>query len=268
MVQKSIRTYAELRSANVQSMKKAIKLALTGPRKYLFATSSLSVFLFAPLDCDRITSCRRVCTEAEFLDDPLSIIGGYGQTKWVMERLVMQALDALPGGAFFRPALITGRSTDGAGPKNDLFSSILFGMKKLGFHPELDFPFDMVPVDFCAKAIVEILTQTCSFKKDKMARIYHLYNKDTIQFHKIFEDMDVKPCSLSDWRQKLLTSEGDNRELVSLIPYFMSEFWDNAARFLPAFDTSNTDKCVSENTRNSMKKATELLDASKIYLGL
>ena len=261
-------SYDKLRSANVQSMEEAIKLALSGPRKYLFATSSLSVFLFPPHDSDMITFCRRLCTEAEFLDDPLSIIGGYGQTKWAMERLVMQALDVLPGGAIFRPALITGRSTDGAGPKNDLFSSILFGMKKLGFYPDLDFPFDMVPVDFCAKAIVEILTQACSFKKDKMARIYHLYNKDTIQFHKIFEDMDVKPCSLSDWRQKLLTSEDDNRELVSLTPYFMSEFWDNAARFLPVFDTSNTDNCVSENTRDLMKPATELLAASKIYLGL
>ena len=124
--------YEELRSANVESMKEAIKLAVSGSSKYLFATSSLSVFLFPHRDSGEINSHRRVCTEHEFLDDPLSIIGGYGQTKWVMERLVMQALDALPGGAIFRPARITGRSTDGAGPNSDLFSSILVGMKKFG----------------------------------------------------------------------------------------------------------------------------------------
>ena len=121
---------------------------------YLFATSSLSVFLFAPLDCGRMTSCRHLCTEAEFLDDPLSIIGGYGQTKWAMERIDMQALDVLPGGAIFRPALITGRSTDDAGPNNDLFSSILVGMNiinNLGYYPDLDFRLDMVPVDFFCK---------------------------------------------------------------------------------------------------------------------
>ena len=55
---------------------------------------------------------------------------------------------------------------------------------------------------------------------------------------------------------------------MSLTPYFLSEFWDNAARFLPLFDTSNTDNCVSENTRDLMKPATKLLAASKIYLGL
>ena len=258
------KSYEELRSANVHSTKEGIKLASSGTRKYLFFTSSLSVFLFPPHDSDKPKPCRRVCSEAEFLDDPLLINGGYGQSKWAAERLVMQALEGLPGGAIFRPARITGRSTDGACPKNDLFTSILFGMKRLGFYPDLDFPYDMVPVDYCAKAIVEILVQICSVPKENMATIYHLYNKDTIPFTKLFEDMNLKPCPLSEWRQKLLSTEDDDQQLVPLTPFLMSAFWDNTM-YWPVFDTSNTDTSVSESTRKLMKPLEELLITYKTF---
>jgi thioester reductase-like protein len=65
------------------------------------------------------------------------------------EKVVMEAIDYLPGGAIFRPARISGCSTTGAGPKNDLFASILIGMRKFGYYPDMDFPFDLTPVDYC-----------------------------------------------------------------------------------------------------------------------
>ena len=157
----------ELRSVNVKSMKEAIKLASTGTRKYLFATSTLSVFLFPPHKSANSKPFRRLCTEVEFPDYPSLITGGYGQSKWAGERLVMQALDFLPGGAIFRPAKVTRKSTDRAGPKNDLFASMLLGRPRLGYYPDIDNPFDMAPVDFCAQSVVEILVKICSFPRKK-----------------------------------------------------------------------------------------------------
>ena len=261
------KSYEELRSVNVNSMKEAIKFASTGTRKYLFASSSLSVFLFPPHESANSQTSRRMCTEAGFLDDPLLINGGYGQSKWASDRLVRQALDCLPGGAIFRPARVTGRSTDGAGPKNDLFASILFGMQRLGFYPDLDFPYDMVPVDFCAHSMVEILVQICSFPAEKMANVYHLYNRDTIPFNQLFKDMNLQPCSISEWRRKLQSTDDDNQELIPLTPFFMSEFWDNT-RFWPVFDTSNTDNTISENTKRLMKPSKELLETYKEFFEL
>ena len=261
------KSYEELRSVNVKSMKEAIKFASTGMRKYLFATSSLSVFLFPPHESANSKPSRRLCTEVEFPDDPSLINGGYGQSKWASERLVMQALDFLPGGAIFRPARVTGRSTDGAGPKNDLFASMLLGMPRLGYYPDMDFPFDMVPVDFCAKSMVEILVKICSFPEEKIAKVYHIYNRDTIPFNQLFKDTDLQPCPLSEWRVKLQSADDINQELIPLTPFFMSEFWDNT-RFWPVFDTSNTDNTISENTKRLMKPANELLEIYKRFFRL
>ena len=261
--------YEDHRIANVEGTKEFIKFASTGVRKYLFTTSSLSVFLFPPLPQESLQppTSRRVCTEAEFFDDPLLIEGGYGQSKWASERLVMQALDFLPGGAIFRPARVSGRSSDGVGPKNDLFASILYGMKRLGCYPDMDFPFDLTPVDFCAKAMIEITVNVCNASLDKPEKVYHLFNKQTIPFNHLFKGMNLRPCSVSEWRQALRQASPDNKELIPLTPFFMSKFWEKAP-FWPVFDTFNTDNNISEDAKQLMKTSEELLETYKKFFQL
>lgn len=258
--------YEDHRIENVESTKEFIKFASTGVQKYLFATSSLSVFLFPP---DKIHngSHRRICTEAEFFDDPLHIIGGYGQSKWASERLVKQALDFLPGGAIFRPARISGRSTDGNGPKNDLFASIMYGMKKMGSFPDIDFPFDLTPVDFCAKAMTEVALNICTSAPNTYEKVYHIFNKDTVSFGDLFTGMELQPVPLEEWRRKLKQVNVDNKELLSLTPFLMSEFWDHASDW-PTFDTSNLDKAISDKTKQFLHPTKELLEICKTYFRL
>ena len=258
--------YEDHRIPNVEGTKEFIKFASTGIRKYLFTTSSLSVFLFPPeLQVDELSlSGRRVCTEAEFFDDPMLIEGGYGQSKWASERLVMQALDILPGGAIFRPARVSGRSCDGVGPTNDLFASILRGMQKLGSYPDMDFPFDLTPVDFCAKSMIEITLKICNSTSDTTEKVYHLFNKDTFPFNSLFNGMGLQPCSLSEWRQELRNASEDNKDLIPLTPFFMSEFWDKAP-FWPVFDTSNTDNAISDEAKQLMKPSTDLFEVYKKF---
>lgn len=258
-------SYEDHSTANVEGTKEFIKFASTGVQKYLFTTSSLSVFLF-PLqstESEHTSTNRRVCTEAEFFDDPLLIEGGYGQSKWASERLVMQALDFLPGGAIFRPARVSGRSSDGVGPKNDLFASILLGMKRLGCYPDMDFPFDLTPVDYCAKSMIEIAVRVCNCKEPQEI-VYHLFNKDTFPFHDLFRGMNLRPCSLSEWRQELRNATEDNKELIPLTPFFMSEFWEKAPNW-PVFETTNTDNNISEDTKLLMKPSAELLEIYKSF---
>ena len=261
--------YEDHRVANVEGTKEFIKFASTGVRKYLFTTSSLSVFLFPqlPPESTQPPTSRRICTEAEFLDDPLLIEGGYGQSKWASERLVMQALDFLPGGAIFRPARVSGRSSDGVGPKNDLFASILYGMKRLGCYPDMDFPFDLTPVDFCAKSMIEITVKVCNSSLEKPEKVYHIFNKDTFPFNHLFKGMGLRSCSLSEWRQELRNASADNKELIPLTPFFMSVFWDKAP-FWPVFDTSNTDNNISDDTKQLMKPSKVLLKTYKKFFKL
>ncbi|XP_052058409.1 uncharacterized protein LOC127698786 [Mytilus californianus] len=257
--------YEDHRIANVDSTKEFVKFAMTGVQKYIFQTSSLSVFLFPP-EPKTGDSQHRMCYESEFFDDPCTVEGGYGQSKWASEKIVMEAIDHLPGGAIFRPARISGCSVTGSGPKNDLFASTLIGMRKLGYYPDMDFPFDLTPVDFCAKAMVEIAVRICN-ETNGFPKAYHLFNSKTFPFRDIFKGMNVIPLPLNDWREKLKTAPEEYKELIPLTPFFMSQFWDRAA-YWPIFDTSNTDKIISKETKDLMLHSAELLQVYKRYFGI
>ena len=257
--------YEDHRTANVDSTKEFVKFAMTGVQKYIFQTSSLSVFLF-PSEPKDGELRHRICRESDFFEDPCTVEGGYGQSKWASEKVVMEAIDYLPGGAIFRPARISGCSTTGAGPKNDLFASILIGMRKFGYYPDMDFPFDLTPVDYCAKAMVEIAVKICN-ETNGHQKVYHLFNPQTFPFHDMFNGMNLSPLPLNEWRNKLKTADEEYKELIPLTPFFMSQFWDRAA-YWPIFDTSNTDKMVSQETKDLMLHSTVLLDIYKQYFGL
>ncbi|XP_060581068.1 linear gramicidin synthase subunit D-like [Ruditapes philippinarum] len=258
--------YDDHRISNVHGTKEFIKLASTGVQKYLFTTSSLSVFLFPKENVETDTD-RRVCKESEFFDDPLLIEGGYGQSKWASERLIMQALDFLPGGAIFRPARVSGRSTDGVGPKNDLFASTMIGMKKMGSYPDMSFPYDLTPVDFCARSMVEVTLKVCNSESGTYEKIYHLFNKDTIPFRDLFKGMGLKGLSLDDWRKQLKQIDSSNKALIPLTPFFLSAFWDRAPEW-PVFDTSNLDKAISDRARELIRPSAELLQTYKTFFGI
>ncbi|KAH3851282.1 linear gramicidin synthase subunit D-like [Dreissena polymorpha] len=258
--------YEDHRVANVIGTKEFIRFATTGVQKYLFTTSSLSVFLFPDVKIGK-DGQRLVLSESDFMEDPLNLEGGYAQSKWASERLVLQALDSLPGGAIFRPARVSGQSIDGVGPKNDLFASIMLGMSKMGSYPDMDFPFDLTPVDFCAKAMIEITLKICNEDESQsMPRVYHLFNRDTIEFRELFDGMDMQPLPLDDWRCQLRKLEG-NKELLPLTPFFMSNFWDRAPDW-PIFDTANTDAYTSNHSKGLLKSTKELLPIYKRYFGL
>ena len=290
-------SYDDHRQANVLGTTAFLRLALSGKKKFLFLTSSLSVFLFPPQPRDN-EARNPLVSEADFLSDPLLVEGGYGQSKWASERLVLQALDHLPGGAIFRPARVSGRSTDGAGPRNDLFASCLMGMQRLGSVPDLDFPFDLTPVDFCAKAMVEITAQCLQaggvhvkaaplnddtqhrhpsettpdplnrkgVQSPDLPRVFHLFNRDTLPFKELFEGTSVHLLPLAEWRQKLRETD-DNSLLLPLTPFFLSSFWDRA-RHWPVFDTSNTDRYVSQHTQRLLTPSRDLLQLYKRYFKL
>ncbi|KAK7104813.1 uncharacterized protein [Littorina saxatilis] len=382
--------YDDHRQANVQGTAEFLRFALRGKKKFLFLTSSLSVFLFPPRpgDLDYATSAVKnsagqlktknielnnghkdvqepdiisdhrpvkvndgpyrcfqtkefntlkeasdssttnssnkenpriakddeailnnhqhdyadstqdhpVMTESDFFSDPLLVEGGYGQSKWASERLVLQALNHLPGGAIFRPARVSGRSSDGAGPMNDLFASCILGMQRMGSVPDLDFPFDLTPVDFCAKAMVEItakyleagglsvksmvassievssnqditnLHSLQSMKRPALPRVFHLFNNNTLPFKDLFQDTSLRVLPLEEWRKELRQLE-DNPLLLPHTPFLLSAFWDRAP-YWPVFDTSNTDKYVSEDTKRLMKPSKELLQVYKLYFKL
>ncbi|XP_005091205.1 hybrid PKS-NRPS synthetase pynA [Aplysia californica] len=255
--------YWDHKVANVDGTKEFIAFAMFSKKKFIFSTSSLSVFLFPSSErVEKHKGNRVVFKENDELHDPVLLSGGYGQSKWVSEKLVSQALDKGLGGAIFRPARVSGDSKTGVGPTGDLFASLLIGVEQLGVAPNLDFPFDLTPVDYCAKAMVEIMTQICGDSEKQMPRVYHLFNHATISFRQLFaESESILELPLDEWREELTKASEDN-PLLPMAPFFHSDFWDRAAQCWPVFDTSNTNRYVSKACHSLLQPTEQLL---KLY---
>lgn len=215
------------------------------------------------------TEGRVVYTENEALRHPASLSGGYNQSKWAGEALHLGALAWLPGGAVFRPARVTGCTATGIGPTSDLFATMLAGVRQLGCYPDLTFPFDLTPVDFCAKAMIEVMVKVLGDEGKGMPIVYHLFNQDFIQFKDMFEGeraADGAPLTclpLDQWRASVRQAPRDNL-LVPLTPFLHSDFWDRAPDW-PLFSTEHVTRHVSPACRALAQPACQLLPRYKAF---
>ena len=138
--------YSWLKAPNVLGTEQVLQLASQSRVKPVHYVSSLAVFpLVNPGE-------EMVVTETDDLDHGGVLFGGYEQSKWVAERLVMLARDRGLPVVIYRPGLITGHSRSGVGNTDNLISAILKRCIQLGRAPDMDTFLDMTPVDFVSHA--------------------------------------------------------------------------------------------------------------------
>jgi len=77
--------------------------------------------------------------------------GGYGQSKWVSERLVLEAGRRGLAGSIVRPAYIVGDSQSAVTNTDDFLWRLVKGCIQLGHIPDIHNTINMVPVDHVAR---------------------------------------------------------------------------------------------------------------------
>ncbi|HEC83714.1 MAG TPA: amino acid adenylation domain-containing protein, partial [Thioploca sp.] len=136
--------YSKLKATNVLGTQEILKLASQIKAKPVHFISTLSVFA---------DSGARIVRESD-IDDIQALDDGYSQSKWVAEKLVMQACDRGLPVCIYRPSRIIGHSQTGISNLNDLFTRGIKGCIQLGLLPPIDEITDnMVPVDYVSRAI-------------------------------------------------------------------------------------------------------------------
>nr|KAG5712274.1 hypothetical protein BaRGS_023853 [Batillaria attramentaria] len=142
----------------------------------------------------------------------------------------------------------------------------------MGCVPDVDLPFDLLPVDYCAKAVVEIAKKCITTPRgtenagEGMPVTYHLYNQDTIPFKELFAGSGLRTLPFGEWRRELKRLDS-NPHLTPLTPFFLSSYWDRA-RCFPKFCTCNTEQNVSPDTAQLLKSARQLLTVYNRYFGI
>ena len=232
--------YERLKAANVLGTQEILRLATRIRLKPVHFVSSLGVFPL--LGYSGVDTIR----EHDTLDHNGLLYGGYLQSKWVADKLVLAARSRGLPVCVYRPGLITGHSETGAWNTGDVTSRMLKSWIELEGAPVFAFDeTDMTPVDYISRAIVCLAA-----RKDSFGKIFHIANSRRVQLGKIADWMRMfgyrlRRVPYDSWVAELLTRPGSSREDVvsSLVPLFSLSIAGEASsvlKSLPDFDCQNT----------------------------
>jgi pristinamycin I synthase-3/4 len=243
-----LRTYDQLRRANVGGTMEMLRLACEGRPKAFFHVSTLNV-----LDGPELAD-RPVLLEDDRIGDG-KVRGGYGQSKWVAEELVRDALDAGLPGAIFRLGQIIGDRRSGRIDQHNQSYAILRGCIEIGFFHDVDQWLNLTPVDFAAAAIVRLAGDP-----DRRFQTYHVVNPNHVQLATLRQSLvsqgySVEPLPLEDWLATLLdhcATVDPASPLAGLKPLLEGQMGGSAARsgvtrVLPRFDSRRTSAALESS---------------------
>ncbi|TIB69283.1 alpha-aminoadipate reductase Lys1p [Wallemia mellicola] len=149
-------SYGKLRSANVLSTLTAIELASNTKSKalsFVSSTSALDTEHYIKLSDElSLSGCSSGVLESDNLEGAREGLGtGYGQSKWVAEKLMMEATRRGLAGSIVRPGYVVGDSESAVTNTDDFLWRLVKGCVQLGQVPNIHNSVNMVPVDHVAR---------------------------------------------------------------------------------------------------------------------
>ncbi|EPS97414.1 hypothetical protein FOMPIDRAFT_1166520 [Fomitopsis schrenkii] len=150
--------YERLRPANVLGTLTALDLAATGrPKLFVFVSSTSAidteyyVQLSDSLSHGGENSLGGVPESEDLEGARTSLKTGYGQSKWVSEKLLFEAGRRGLKGHIVRPGYVVGDSESAVTNTDDFIWRMVKGCIQLGLVPDINNTVNMVPVDHVAR---------------------------------------------------------------------------------------------------------------------
>ncbi|WYZ38702.1 hypothetical protein EsH8_III_000616 [Colletotrichum jinshuiense] len=169
--------YAALRSPNVGGTREILRLASkSGATLHHVSTNGVLTPSVEGWSEDAMVD----------IDDvPEKLIDGYGQTKWVAEKLVYEAASRGMPVKVYRPGTISGHSKTGSCNAWDLLNALIVESLHLKTAPYVDGWFaEMTPVDFVSAAITTLANHV-----DTKQLVYHLGDPSPVSAASIFDSL-------------------------------------------------------------------------------
>lgn len=169
-----VKPYAALKSTNVLGTQEVLRLAVTNG---LAKTRVKPVHYISTNGVFPTSFADSVLPEnADLSEIPESLENGYAQSKWVAEQLCREAAARGLPVSILRPGNMAPSSISGEWNTSDFIYLLLKGCVALGAVPvsgDVDWRFDMTPVDFAARAIVQLAVV---HPKDALGLTLHIQN--------------------------------------------------------------------------------------------
>lgn len=201
-----VSSYEQLKPANIQGTVEILRLSSLVHLKPVHYISTISVFP-AP---EYIPN--NLAKEDDNLDFEAKYKGGYAQSKWVAEKIMMLAQKRGFPVTIYRPGRVTGCTKTGVWNTSDFLCKVIKGCIQLGFAPKTKFAIDFTPVNYVSDAIVAIMQQP-----EKLGNTFHLLHPKFIPVREVIEfansiGYSVKEIPYSDWYTKLLETIAQQQE--------------------------------------------------------
>ncbi|MER8187952.1 non-ribosomal peptide synthetase [Kitasatospora sp. NPDC094015] len=165
--------YEAHRPANVEGTGEILRLIATGRRKHLHHISTLGIFPAGALNGDRIAE------EVEPLENSLPS-HGYGQSKWVSERLVLAARERGVESSVYRLGEVGPHSGTGVPSDRGLVDRLLLAAAAHGVYPGTSVAIDYTPVDYVARLVVAAVA------RGRVGDTYHPVQRTAVGLDDLF----------------------------------------------------------------------------------
>ncbi|KAG9305834.1 hypothetical protein G9A89_006245 [Geosiphon pyriformis] len=244
--------YTKLKAANVISTLWAIRLASIHHTKsfhFVSSTSVLDTEYYIQLS-DKIVENggQGVCEDDNLEGSRRGLRSGYGQSKWVSEKLVFEAKARGLPATIVRPGYIVGHSRTGVTNTDDFIWRLIKGCIQLGLVPTIHNIVNMCPVDYVADCIAQISLSLLSPEKG-VFHITHPINP-SIRFDDLFAALPfygyaVEKIDYIVWRNKLMefTLLAQDNALYPLLHFVLDDLPTSTKS--PELDDSHTREIVT-----------------------
>jgi len=209
--------YAQLRSTNVTGTHEVLRMACMEHIKPVHHVSTLAVF--SPSHSNRVISEDTPPGPAEQLST------GYSQSKWVAERLIMNAREAGLPVTIYRPGAVLGDTRTAASRPGDFVWRMLKGAIQLGAAPQLTTGIAAAPADYVAAAIVKLSTMP-----ESLGKSFHIIDPQPLGWRQIFQaardaSFILEDMSYADWHARLRDPKrvDDHNALYRIMHLFDSD---------------------------------------------
>ena len=257
-----IYSYHEHKAPNVLGTREVLRLASREKLKAVHFVSTLSVFHTGRHDDGQ------VFYENDDLEEIGVPFGGYAQSKWVGEKMIMTAAERGLPAAIYRPGLVSGDSQSGVWNTADMMSTMTVACSAVGVVPDLDVNVDLVPVDYVSKALV-----TLALKSSSMGKIFNICNPQMMPYEEVLDlvraaGLPLQAMPFDQWREMLISMAqqlgGDNWN-----PYLplLDEVTEEQV-FMPAFDCRHTLEGLEGTDVSCPPVGQELLETYMAFLKL
>ncbi|KAJ2496481.1 large subunit of alpha-aminoadipate reductase [Coemansia sp. RSA 1972] len=258
--------YEKLRAANVLSTLEVLKLGSehhVKPTVFVSSTSALDTDHYVQLG----GSLKGGVRESDDLEgSKRGLHTGYGQTKWVSERLLMRARQNGFPATIVRPGYVLGNARTGATNTDDFIWRLVKGCVELGQSPVMANPVNLCSVDYVAHVVVEAVSQPRAL--DHV--VYHVFNHEHFRFQEMFDMLRAYGYAVADveymqWRSHLMeyTLSNNDSALFPLLHYVLDDLPSSTKS--PDLDDSHT-RALLEGTGIECPQMKSLMGLYLAYL--